>query len=82
MLAVRYVLPAVLVFLGIVLLPINPNGMGVDLFAMLVGAGLSVLLLNWLFRLGSKGDLERQAEEDARTYLGEHGHWPDEAPPR
>ena len=82
MVAVRYVLPAVLILLGIVLWPINPDGMGVELFAMLVGAGLSVLLLNWLFRLGSKGDLERQADEDARTYLAKHGHWPDEAPPR
>ena len=82
MIAVRYVLPGVLILLGIVLLPIDPDGMGVDLFAMLVGAGLSVLLLNWLFRLGSRGDLERQAEEDARTYLAKHGHWPDEPPPR
>ena len=82
MVAVRYVLPAVLIFLGIVLWPINPNGLGVDLFAMLVGAGLSVLLLTWLFRLGSRGDLERQAEADARDYLSKHGHWPDEAPPR
>jgi len=80
--AVRYVLPAVLILLGIVLWPINPDGMGVDLFAMLVGAGLSVLLLNWLFRLGSRGDLERRQEEDARRFLAEHGHWPDEAPPR
>jgi len=39
-----------------------------------------VLLLNWLFRLGSKGDLERQTEADARDYYSEHGHWPDEAP--
>ena len=82
MAAVRYGLPAVLVLLGIVLLPVDPRGMGIDLFAMLVGAGLSVLLLNWLFRLGSRGDDERQAEADARDYLSKHGHWPDEAPPR
>jgi hypothetical protein len=78
MVAVRYVLPAVLILLGIVLWPINPNGLGVELFAMLVGAGLSVLLLNALFRLGSKGDEERQAEADARDYFSAHGHWPDE----
>jgi hypothetical protein len=80
MITVRYILPAVLVFLGIILWPINPNGLGVDLFAMLVGAGLSVLLLNWLFRLGNRGDLERQAEADAREFLAAHGHWPDEQP--
>jgi hypothetical protein len=78
MVAVRYVLPAVLILLGIVLWPVNPNGLGIDLFAMLVGAGISVLLLNALFRLGSKGDEERQAEADARDYFSSHGHWPDE----
>ena len=82
MLAVRYVLPAVLILLGIVLWPLDPDGLGVELFSMLVGAGLSVLLLNWLFRFGSRGDEERQVEADARDYYSEHGHWPDEAPPR
>jgi hypothetical protein len=78
--AVRYVLPGVLVLLGLILLPINPDGLGVELFSMLVGAGLSVLLLNVLFRYGSKGDEERQAEADARDYYSQHGHWPDEKP--
>ena len=39
-----------------------------------------MLLLNVLFRYGSKGDEERQAEADARDYYSQHGHWPDEAP--
>jgi hypothetical protein len=30
------------------------------------------------FRLGASGDVERQREEDARTYFDEHGVWPDE----
>ncbi len=51
-----------------------------DGWAMLVGSGLSVLLLNWLFRLGVAGDKERDQEEAAREYLGAHGHWPDEDP--
>jgi hypothetical protein len=34
-----------------------------------------------LFRFGARGDEERQAEEDARTFFSEHGHWPDEPPP-
>jgi hypothetical protein len=80
MLAIRYVLPGVLILLGIVLWPVNPDGLGVELFAMLVGAGLSVLLLNVLFRLGVRGDEDRKAEADARDYLSEHGHWPDEKP--
>ena len=43
-----------------------------------VGSGLSVLLLNWLFRFGVKGHEEREAEDAARDYLTELGHWPDE----
>jgi hypothetical protein len=38
-------------------------------------------MINWLFRLGVSGDLEREEEERARQYLEEHGHWPDEEPP-
>lgn len=66
---------------GIVLLILNPGGFGVDGFALAVGGGLSVLMINWLFRLGVSSDLEREEEERARQYLEEHGYWPDEEPP-
>lgn len=59
---------------------VNPGGFGVDGFAMAVGGGLSVLLINFLFRLGVSGDLEREREEQARRFLEEHGVWPDEMP--
>ena len=49
--------------------------------AALVGAGMSVWLLNWFFRVGVKGDLERDAEDRARDFYDAHGYWPDEAPP-
>ena len=77
----RYTLPGVLIVLGLLALPIDPAGEGVELFSMLVGAGLSVLLFNVLFRLGSRGDGERTTEAEARDYDAEHGHWPDEKPP-
>jgi hypothetical protein len=76
--AVRYGIGAVMVTGGIVVLVINPGGFGVDGFAMAVGAGLSVLMINFLFRLGVSGDREREAEERARRYFDEHGRWPDE----
>ncbi len=79
--ALRYGLPAALVVAGFVLLFTAKESIRWDGFAMCVGAGLSVLLLNWLFRLGAKGDEERKAEDAARAYLAEHGHWPDEEPP-
>lgn len=78
---VRYGLGVVLVLAGIVLIAVDPSGLGVDGFAMAAGGGLSVLLINFLYRLGVSGDLEREREEEARRYLEEHGVWPDEAEP-
>ena len=69
-----------MVLAGVVILIINPGGFGVDGFALAVGGGLSVLLINFLFRLGVSGDREREREEEARRYFDEHGAWPDEAP--
>jgi hypothetical protein len=75
---VRYVLPGVLVLAGFAALFVVDDTTKWDAFAMLVGAGLSVALLNVLFRFGAKGDEEREREEAARDYLTEHGHWPDD----
>ena len=47
--------------------------------AMIVGAGLSVWLLNLLYRVGVSGDRERHREDEARDYYDRHGHWPDES---
>ena len=78
--SVRYGLPAVLVLAGFVVLFTAGDNVRWDGWAMLVGAGLAVLLMNVLFRFGAKGDDERQAEDDAREYFSRHGHWPDEKP--
>ncbi len=79
---IRYGIGAVMVTGGIVMLVLNPGGFGVDGFAMAVGGGLSVLMINFLFRLGAEGDLERQREEAARRYFDEHGVWPEDEPAR
>ena len=78
LLIVRYGLGAVMVIAGLVLVAIDPGGFGVDGFALAVGGGLSVLLINYLFRLGVSSNLDREHEEAARRYLDEHGVWPDE----
>jgi hypothetical protein len=49
--------------------------------AAIVGAGLSVWLLNFFFRVGVHGDRERDAEDAAREFYARHGYWPDEPPP-
>jgi len=74
----RYGLPGALILAGFVLLAVVDDDLRWDGWAMCVGSGLSLLLLNGLFRLGARGDEERDAEEAAREYLGTHGHWPDE----
>src|SRR5437764_13552621 len=76
--AVRYGIGAVMVGAVIFLLVLNPGGFGIDGFALAVGGGLSVLMINFLFRLGVSGDLERDEEERARQYFDEHGEWPEE----
>jgi hypothetical protein len=77
-LAVRYVLPAVLILGGFVLVAIEPNTIGLEGLLMAIGAALSVLLLNLLFRAGVQGDRDREREAAARDYFAEHGRWPDE----
>jgi hypothetical protein len=74
----RYGLPAVLVLAGFVILFAVDGNARWDGFAMCVGSGLAVLLLNQLFRFGAKGDEERDDEVAARDYFTRHGHWPDE----
>jgi hypothetical protein len=76
--ALRYGLPALLVAVGFAILVLVDDPIRWDGWAMCVGSGLSILLLNVLFRYGAQGDRERDAEDAAREYLARHGHWPDE----
>ena len=78
MIWLRYGLPAALVVAGFVVLFVADGSIRWDGFAMCVGAGLAVLLMNVLFRFGASGDDERRAEDDAREYFARHGRWPDE----
>jgi hypothetical protein len=75
---IRYILPAVLVVAGFVILFVADDSLRWDGWAMCVGAGLALLLLNVLYRYGAQGDRERDEEAAAREYFAEHGRWPDE----
>jgi hypothetical protein len=77
---IRYGIGTIVAIAGVVLLIVSPGGLGVEGFGLLTGAGLSILALNFLYRLSLSGDEERQREEEARRYLAEHGRWPDEEP--
>ncbi|MGE5636554.1 MAG: hypothetical protein ACM3UV_06410 [Nocardioidaceae bacterium] len=76
---VRYGLPAVVILIGLVIL-VAGGGEDVALegASLFVGAGLAILLLNLLFRIGVQGDRDRDREDRARAFFDEHGHWPDE----
>jgi hypothetical protein len=78
---VRWVLPSLVILAGFVVLVVRWDTVGVEAFALLVGAGLSIWLLNFLYRLSVSGDRDRDDEDRARRYFDEHGHWPDEPPP-
>ncbi|HET8535731.1 MAG TPA: hypothetical protein VFL73_01005 [Solirubrobacteraceae bacterium] len=76
---VRWILPIAICIAGIVMMIAAPDIS--EAGAMVVGAGLSVWLLNVLYRVGVKGDRERATEDEARDFFDRHGHWPDEQPP-
>ena len=77
---VRYGIGLLMILAGAVVLLVAPSSNGVDGFAMAVGGGLAVLLLNFLYRLGVAGDEERERHEQAWQYFVDHGEWPDEEP--
>ena len=54
--ALRYGLPAVLIVVGFVLLFAVEGSLRWEGWAMCVGSGLAILLMNVLFRFGSRGD--------------------------
>ncbi|HEX8648786.1 MAG TPA: hypothetical protein VF715_17955 [Thermoleophilaceae bacterium] len=76
---VRYVLPALIVVAGLVVI-LAGGGDGSALHGGLgiVGGGIAVWLLSLFYRVGASGELERDAEEDARLYFDRHGRWPEE----
>jgi hypothetical protein len=74
---VRYVLPAVICLAGVILIALDPGGVGLEGGLAVIGAGLSVALLNFLHRIGVSGEGERDEEEEARRFYDEHGRWPD-----
>jgi hypothetical protein len=74
---VRWILPALICLGGLIAIIIAPSE--AEAGALIISAGLSVWLLNFLYRVGVRGDRERHREDEARDYFDRHGHWPDES---
>ncbi len=72
---VRYALPAAVVLGGLVVMAFGDENQ-LEGGAGIVSAGLAIFFLNWLFRTGISGEVERDAEEAAREYFDRHGRWP------
>jgi hypothetical protein len=77
---VRYVTPTAVVLAGVVVFVLAPDSSRFEGAAAFIAAGLSILLLNLLYRAGVRGDKDRDDEERARTFFDDHGYWPDESP--
>jgi hypothetical protein len=75
MIALRYVLPAAVTIAGLAVMAIGSEG-DLEGGAGIVSAGLAIYFVNWLFRIGVRGDRERESEEAARDYFDRHGRWP------
>jgi hypothetical protein len=79
---VRIWLPVSIIAAGLVVaMATGFSETGFEGGTLLVAAGLSVWLINALYRFGVNGDRERDDEDRARTFFDEHGYWPDEARP-
>jgi hypothetical protein len=77
LLFVRYGVPITIVTAGAIALCFGTE----DSFyggTSLIGAGLSVWLISWVYRIGVRGDADRDAEDQARRYYDRFGRWPDE----
>ena len=78
---VRFGLPIAICLGGLAAIAIEPNKNGLEGGFLIVSAGLSVWLLNWLYRVGVSGERERDEEDEARAFFDRHGQWPDELTP-
>ena len=77
---VRVWLPLLIIASGILLAAILQTDAAYEGGALLVSAGASVWLLNVFFRIGVRGDRERDDETRAREEFERTGRWPDEKP--
>ncbi len=77
----RVWLPAIVVFAGLCVMVLGGDDIALEGGGAIVGAGLSIWLLNVLHRMGVSGEHTRDEEAEAREFFDRWGHWPDESGP-
>ncbi len=85
--AARYGSGAVIVLAAVVVLVVVPGDIGFTSAmaygsASALGAALSLMLLNLLYRWSVRGDRGRERRHEASRYLDAHGIWPDDDEPQ
>ena len=79
MIGVRHGLPLLIAFAGLVVFGVvSDREVAIEIGAMFWGVAIAVWLLNFFFRMGVSGEVDRDREQDARDYFDAHGRWPDE----
>lgn len=79
---IRIWLPVVVTLAGVVVMVVGGfDDIALEGGAGIIGAGLSIWLMNVMLRIGFNDGDDRDREDAARDFYGEHGHWPDEPPP-
>ena len=68
LLGLRYVLPTAIVIGGVVIMALGSES-DLEGGASIISAGLAVYFVNWLFRIGARGDRERDEEAAAPGVL-------------
>lgn len=85
----RYGLPIAITIAGIVLIILGhaSRSQFVDNNSLETSAGVAVIIvaiivwmLNWMYRLGTSSNQDREDEERAREYFDRTGRWPEDEP--
>ncbi|MBA2637502.1 MAG: hypothetical protein H0U79_04655 [Solirubrobacterales bacterium] len=80
---VRFWLPLVVTVIGVALMVVGfarGDIVWVEGGAGFVGAGLSVWLLSGFYLMSTRGETDRDDEDEARAYFDRHGRWPADEP--
>jgi protein-S-isoprenylcysteine O-methyltransferase Ste14 len=87
----RYWLPGGIAVVGLVLIVLGhaaySASTGAHSLESATGVGLllvalMVWMINWMYRLSIRSNIEREEEEEAREYYSRTGRWPEDEDPR